>query len=391
MRHSGVFWGLVLLPLWGLAGGVLLLVSLAPFFQLKSGIKALAHHKFVVFIFLLLLALPLITSPNPTGHVIGFLSRYLLPLLLLRAFWQYLQQAEPPEALSKALLWGGLGLSALGALSLFLPRPAHWQALCLPPELATQACLLDFSLLPVGQAQGFAMNPNILGGLLVLVLPFAWLAFEKHRPRAPMAVLIPLVLGAAILLSGSRNAILAMAVSLVGVLGHRAVFGRGWQVVFQGASALCLLGVLGAFVVSQRYADTGRWVIWKVGMTLLQQFPWTGVGILSVEPMYQRMHGGWPHAAHLHNGFLQIMVECGVFSAFALFGYIVYRVYNQSYQSRFVAMSLHQRLALNSLLLLIGMSVVDFILLDIRVMVYTTAIVACAFYPSKPKQGLSSL
>jgi hypothetical protein len=400
MRHKGLFWGLAILPVWGLAGGLLLLVSLGPFFQLKSGFKALGHHKVPALILLLLLTVPLLTSPNPVGHVIGFLSRYLLPLLLLRAFWQYLQQAGTPEVLSKAMLWGGLGLAGLGGFSLILPRPLHWQVLCLPADLATQACILDFSLLPVSQAQGFAMNPNIFGGLLVLVLPFVWLAFEPDdhaQPTCTLSVVALLILTGAILLSGSRNAVLAMTVSAGGLLPHGASFKYRWQGAFKSGGVtywlwglLCVvLGGLWILGGSQRYSDTGRWVIWKVGVAMLQQFPWTGVGILSVEPMYQRLHGSWPHAAHLHNGFLQIMVECGIFSAFALFSYIAYRVYNQSYPSRLAMMPLYQRLALNSVLLVMGMSVVDFILLDIRVMVYMTAIVACAFYPSKLKPALS--
>lgn len=386
MKHKGVAWGLALLPVWGLAGGLILLVALAPFFQFKKGLKTLTRHPLPLTLLLLLLVLPLISSPNPSAHVLGFLSRYLLPVLLLHAWGQYLRQGGSPEVLGKALLAGGLGLSAVGLVSLLLPRPFHWQSFCLPDQLATQACILDFSLLPVFQAQGIAMNPNILGGLLVLLLPWVWVSFERDRLFSLYwTVLMLSVFGAAILLSGSRNAWLAMACLSAGVLFRQGTAtwreGRG---VMRGAAVLLLMGVAGAFVVTQRYSDTGRWMIWKVGLELLQQSPWTGVGLLSVEPMYQRLHTGWPQAAHLHNGFLQMMVESGVFLTFALFSYLVYRVYSQW---RWISVCAQERVysktALTSMCLLVGMSIVDFILLDVRVMVYMTVIVACAFYPSK--------
>lgn len=386
MRHKGIFWGLVLLPVWGLAGGLLLLIALRPFFQFRKGCKAFVHHKIPLFIFLLLLVLPLFTSLNPAGHVLGFLSRYLLPVILVCAFIHYLREEGSPEDLSRALLWGGVILSVMGGGSLFLPRPFHWQGLCLPSNLATQACVLDFSLLPVFQAQSFAMNPNIFGGLLVLVLPFAWLFFEQESPLPRKTMLFMLLLlGGGILLSGSRNAWLAMGCVSIGALfSRRFLSWRGRRGVVKGALLALIISVVGAFFVAQRYSDTGRWVIWQLGLKMLQQFPWTGVGILSVEPMYQRMHTGWPQAAHLHNGLLQIMVECGIVASFSLFSYLAYRVYNQW---NFALLSLHQRAALISVFLLMGMSMVDFILLDIRVMVYLSVIVACAFFPLKKQQG----
>lgn len=389
MRQKGVLWGLILLPVWGLAGGLLLLVSLGPFFECKRGVKALGKHLLPLLIFLLLLGLPLLTSPNPVGHVLGFLSRYLLPVLLVRALGHYVQQEGSSESLSKALLGGGLALAVVGFVSLLLPRPFHWQGLCLPQSVATQACLLDFSLLPLFQAQGFAMNPNIFGGLLVLVLPFAWASFEPKHPRSRQRMIFTLltlfVLGTAILLSGSRNAWLAMGCGSIFFLFRRGFSSwRDERRPIKAVAVLLLMGVLGAFVLSHRYSDTGRWIIWKVGFEILQQFPWTGVGILSVEPMYQRMHVGWPQAAHLHNAWLQTMVESGVVASIALFSYLAYRVYNQC---RFVLMSRHQRAALISLFLLMGMSIVDFILLDIRVMVYAAVGAACVFYPLETKRS----
>lgn len=385
MRHRGLLWGLIILPVWGLAGGLLLLVSLGPFFQFKKGLKALKHHKCPLLIFLLLLGLPLLSSPNPTAHGLGFLSRYLLPVLLVHAFGQYVRQEGSPQSLSKALVGGGVALSGVGFASLFLPRPFDWQGLCLPSKVATQACLLDFSLLPVFQAQGFAMNPNIFGGLLVLLLPFAWGAVVSKKDAKKGPLLTFFMLGTAILLSGSRNAWLA-TVCVSAVFFSRYKLSPSWTLrgAPKAAAGLLLMGVLCAFALTHRYSDTGRWVIWKVGFAIFQQFPWTGVGILSVEPMYQRMHTAWPQAAHLHNGFLQILVESGIFSSFALFSYFAYRVYKQS---RMALLSSYQKVALASLLLLAGMSVLDFILLDIRVMVYVAAIIACAFYPSKAEQG----
>ncbi len=133
---------------------------------------------------------------------------------------------------------------------------AAWSALALYalPATASRAFLTSLAWLgyPAGgeiiryiadtttlRAVGTAVDPNVLGGMLMIALPLVLSQLLDRRPTLPRALLIVLAgsIGLALLLTYSRSAWLgaAVGVGVLGLLGYRRVWGLA------GLAALALL------------------------------------------------------------------------------------------------------------------------------------------------------
>jgi putative inorganic carbon (HCO3(-)) transporter len=172
------------------------------------------------------------------------------------------------------------------------------------------------------------LHPNVLAGALVLGLPvpLALLIFAGQRlQRYERIAATVAVAGMAIVLvlTKSRGAWLAAAVAAAVLLVLR------WR---RSLLVLGVAGVLAAFVLAGIGWPTvaaklnasgmdvgvpGRLEIWSRGLYLVQDFPFTGIGMGAFEQVTNALYpyfliGPNADAPHAHNIFLQVAVDLGL-------------------------------------------------------------------------------
>jgi O-antigen ligase len=112
-------------------------------------------------------------------------------------------------------------------------------------------------------------------------------------------------------------------------------------------------------------SNASRLEIWQAAWQMICDWPWTGVGILQVESQYGGYQIGRENVAHLHNLYLQTVVESGLLASGFLLLVLVY---------------LLQRMRLRevraALLAYAVASLFDYTLADLRVSLYLAALLA---------------
>jgi putative inorganic carbon (HCO3(-)) transporter len=193
-------------------------------------------------------------------------------------------------------------------------------------------------------------NPNVMAGYLALILPLglAWLTFAWRStgwlPRFGLALAI-LAMAGILFLTRSRGAWLACGAALVALVALR--WRWGWLLV---PLALLSAGLVVYAFGLARVMDVvttggaisgieGRVEIWSRAIYMIQDFPFTGIGMGSfmrvadlLYPFFLAEPGTIDHA---HNLFLQVAVDLGlpgliawlsVFGVVALSAWRVYRL-----------------------------------------------------------------
>jgi len=172
-----------------------------------------------------------------------------------------------------------------------------------------------------------SIHPNVLAGSLVLILPvsLAWLLegwskmdwFERGFSGS-----VTLLLLGMLAFTQSRGAWMAaaVAVGLVALLRFR----WGWILLASlgaaGFLALNWLGLGRSLEIMLSASSTGgvalRQEIWSRALMIIQDFPFTGIGMGSftrvADVMYPFFHGSPGTINHAHNLFLQIAVDLGI-------------------------------------------------------------------------------
>lgn len=171
------------------------------------------------------------------------------------------------------------------------------------------------------------VHPNVMAGFLVILVPIALavLLFDwnrllwVHRLWIGFAFLFPTGI---LVLTKSRGAGLAFAMVLVllAILRWR----RGWlalvTLVTVGAIMIYLLGIT-PLLESLLASDTisgidGRLEIWSRAIYMIQDFPFTGVGMGSFTQVADTLYPFFLAAPgtimHAHNLFLQVAVDLGL-------------------------------------------------------------------------------
>ena len=185
------------------------------------------------------------------------------------------------------------------------------------------------------------VNPNVMAGSLVILVPFApsGLLFawsQLQRPYRVLAAFATVVTVGVLAATQSRSALLALLVILIVMVSLRGAEGmaasrrrrRAWLV----ALALALAGgvtvgwlvasgvarlVFEALMSSSTLGGLqDRLQVWSRALYMLQDFPFTGIGMGSFEqvtnllyPLFIAPGGGITHA---HNLFLQVAVDLGL-------------------------------------------------------------------------------
>ena len=187
------------------------------------------------------------------------------------------------------------------------------------------------------------LNSNVAGGTLAMLLPVpvAYLLFGHRRGIRLGALLTVGTVSLVLLLTQSRGAISAL---LAGAAVMLAVHGRRWLLL--GA---CL--VVAGVVVFQSVADSnpgeadlygatqsvvhsaqGRMELWSRGLMMLQDFPFTGIGLGMVVEVMPLLYPTFviPNDArieHVHNLYLEAGVDLGFPGLIVTLGFLLALLY----------------------------------------------------------------
>ena len=243
-----------------------------------------------------------------------------------------------------AVLVGACGavLIAMGfALALAAPFVVDWQGASKLPFVP--AALYSFFTLKVSDS----VNPNVMAGALVITVPLAAaiVIYTRaqstselvHLPAWPfwMSLVVSVGVMAMLLLMQSRSALLALFFVLLLLTGLR------WRqmrpplfVLGLGACAAFLLlpNAARLLFVSSNGAVTGseldqRTEIWTRAWYIIQDFPFTGIGIGSFQQVTDPLYPFVLNAVsipHAHNLFLQVAVDLGIPGLIAWLGILGY-------------------------------------------------------------------
>jgi len=190
--------------------------------------------------------------------------------------------------------------------------------------------------------QSDTIQPNVMAGALVLVLAglvaglvFGWRML--HRWQKWVLVLAGLFMAGILVLTQSRGGLMGLGAAFLLILALR--FKRGWvaiPVCLALATGLVLAVGPDRLFDSLSHAQTGisslegRVEIWSRAVSMIGDFPVTGIGIGTFGPVADTLYpfnynvpGSIPHA---HNLFLQIAVDLGLPGLIAwlsLWGFII--------------------------------------------------------------------
>jgi putative inorganic carbon (HCO3(-)) transporter len=194
-------------------------------------------------------------------------------------------------------------------------------------------------LLPVSVAAllvVWSSNPGIEAGAITSVYPIAspvlrtrWARVLLSRKTLVVLTGLCCVLMAGVLiLTQSRSAYMGMAVGLV-VLG---AFRRRWILFLLPLLALVALVLVwslgaqsildGVLMLDTTGTANGRFEVWQRAVYMLQDFPYTGVGLNTFPYVGDAMYpyfllGPDARVPHAHNNFLQVGVDLGIPGAVA--------------------------------------------------------------------------
>lgn len=298
-------------------------------------------------ILLLIICLPvgLWISPNPAESRVQTL-RLLNGLALYGALAAWVRSQARAG-------WAGLGAgAAAGGLALYALVGVAWSG-----ELGAVGAAF-YRLLPARVAD--AANPNVMAGSLALLAPvplgLALFGLGKSLRRqeggseAHFSRWMVLACGLAGLWAAavlgvtlSRGGLLALAVALLLLLALRWRY-AGWLLpaaLAAAAGAAWWYGsqqVLGSLASSATLGGLeGRAEVWQRAVYILQDFPFTGVGLgaysRAVDFLYPLFRYPPDSISHAHNLFLQIGVDLGLpglvawLAVYLLAAWLSWRIY----------------------------------------------------------------
>ncbi|OQA45065.1 MAG: O-Antigen ligase [Chloroflexi bacterium ADurb.Bin325] len=237
-----------------------------------------------------------------------------------------LPAARWPRWAAWALILGGLALAA----AFLLGTQFATNKLPFIDRRVYQA--LPGGLRPFWNPRGF--SPNLAGGLLGMFLPPA-LMLALHARGWPLRIVAgaaSLILAAMMVLAQSRGALIgaAVALPLITVLADRRWLFVWAAVVVAILVALALPGspgpadlqnlvnaALGGNGTLSEAGFSGRVELWSRALYIIQDFPFTGVGMGMFEPVVRLLYplfsiGPDVQFEHAHNIFLQAGLEMGL-------------------------------------------------------------------------------
>lgn len=320
----GILWLTVLGPSW--RGWLLIVLGVALLVFLDSARWRRSPLEWPLLILSLAAALSPLVTAVPAVTALQ-LSRFFAAIIGLYGIVVWARTRARFQFLALCLVLLGVGL-AVGA-----PFMVDWnlnKGGFIPPAF--------YSFLPAVRVED-AVHPNILATLLVLLLPlalaFAFITMPTGKSHGRgwfwLVTAAGLLMGGAFLLTKSRGGYLAMGISILLLI---AWYGRR---KLAGLLALAMAGIalwLATAVnrptagVVQEVTDVGtlafRQEVWRVALWMLNDFPFTGVGMGTFNQVATQIYP-FPPVQHpgAHNLFLQVGVDLGLIGLIAFLALVI--------------------------------------------------------------------
>ncbi len=242
-----------------------------------------------------------------------------------------------------------LGMLAIGtSLSLFALVSVDWMA-------NKWLGLLDSVYPWVKPWLVDSVNPNVMAGSLILILPLAiggiftnW--GNSSRFLRSICAVSAVMIGGVLVLTLARGALLALAFALALFISMR--WRWGWLILIPAAAGIGVAyNQLGAYNFMEALLSgtsvgslEGRAALWSRALLLARDFPFTGIGMGAVEvaihklaPLSLSEPGVLSHA---HNLYIQVFLDLGLLgftgwlATLMLATWIAWKVYRAGMQDR---------------------------------------------------------
>ena len=174
-------------------------------------------------------------------------------------------------------------------------------------------------------------NPNNLAAFLILALfPMIMLAiYEKEKIKKSFYILLSLLIFTNLILTGSRNAIIGIA---VGIVILAIVYN------FRLFILMAILGVLSIFIpvirtrlmaITDKTQNESRVYLWEIAKRMIKDHPLFGVGngnYVALHDKYTEIYPQFKFYTDIkvtHNSYLKIESELGIIGGLSFIGILV--------------------------------------------------------------------
>jgi O-antigen ligase len=247
----------------------------------------------VIFLFLAFVSFVAgLAHASPTPNAVRRFAEIVMGICLFFVTVNCVRTRKELEQLVLIVILGGFGAALIGVVLYFLPQALTVRLLSAlrifnyPAGSGVLRFIEDDPLLPM-RAIGTSVDPNILGGLLILVASLTVPQLFTRRPLLKRWVAAPIlaVMGLCLVLTFSRGSMfgLGCALVLLAVVKYRRLL----PVLIIAGLLILLLPQTREYIVHfiegvhfQDLASQMRLGEYKDAFILISRYPWIGVGFL---------------------------------------------------------------------------------------------------------------
>ena len=247
----------------------------------------------VIFLFLAFVSFVAgLAHASPTPNAVRRFAEIILGIALFFVTVNCVRTREELEQLALIIILGGFGAALIGVALYFLPQALTVRLLSAlrifnyPAGWGVLRFIRDDPLLPM-RAIGTSVDPNILGGLLILVASLTVPQLYTRRPllKRWLAATILAVMGLCLILTFSRGSLagLGCALAMLAVIKYRRLL----PVLIVAGLLILLLPQTQEYVIhfiqglqAQDLAMKMRLGEYKDALILISRYPWLGVGFI---------------------------------------------------------------------------------------------------------------
>jgi len=247
----------------------------------------------VIFLFLAFVSFVAgLAHASPTPNAVRRFAEIILGIALFFVTVNCVRTREELEQLVLVIILAGFGAALIGVVLYFLPPALTVRLLSAlrifdyPAGWGVLRFIRDDPLLRM-RAIGTSVDPNILGGLLILVASLTVPQLYTRRPLLKRWLAAPIlaVMGLCLILTFSRGSLVGLgcALALLGVVKYRRLL----PVLVISGLLILLLPQTQEYVVHfiqgvqvQDLASKMRLGEYKDALILISRYPWIGVGFI---------------------------------------------------------------------------------------------------------------